>query len=150
MDCKRAQQAIAELLGEELPSGRRPALDAHLAVCGGCRSMFDEAREALGWLDAALSAPPAALQPRAAPPASRGRWRAALRYAAIFALAFACGWAVRSPAAPTQHAQPVVLPAPQQLNPPASQWASAVVAAHQRNPRRSGLAAGMSAVLALE
>jgi predicted anti-sigma-YlaC factor YlaD len=45
MDCASAREALSALLDDEPPLVTRDALDAHLAICPGCRRWREEAHE---------------------------------------------------------------------------------------------------------
>src|SRR5579872_251223 len=45
MDCEAARNAISALIDGELPGSERPALEAHLERCAGCRAWKEHAHE---------------------------------------------------------------------------------------------------------
>ncbi len=72
--CARRQKALSLMAAGLLPEADRPALEAHLRKCPGCRIHLETTRR----LSAQLTELGRALPAAAAPPELRGRWMKAV------------------------------------------------------------------------
>ncbi len=160
MNCSDFESLLAEALGHELDPADQAAIEVHLSECGRCRQEYDASCAALDRVRD-LPAPPRVSIYREGPrlvigpahsPAKRARRTTAalLRYAAVILLAFAAGYAYRSPArpqAPTTPAHHAANDGPHPDGPRRPTLRTALAAAHSSGPNRSDLAKCMSSLL---
>lgn len=165
MNCNDFELLMADALEGELSSTDQRRLDEHLARCRECSVQFDAAKRSLKALqsmpepdmdrcdqtDVAKSLRVAAVREIARPKTTRNAL-AALRYAAVIALAFSGGYFWRN--LPEAHLPTNTAPTSRVIAPADSllgqyddhSLMGALAAAHFRNPTQSNLAKCMAAM----
>jgi transposase len=142
MTCNEFRNHLADHLGGEAAAGAEQALRRHAETCGECRDELAGLELALATLEQSRLTRAQAEQRVSQTPRAISLAPALLRYAAVIALAFGGGYAVRgmrSPAATPApaHVAPAVQPA---------ELASRYVAASSAYPRASSLTHALLAI----
>ncbi len=173
MNCNEFELLLADALGDELSDADRPAFEQHLSQCENCRREYDAAMGTVHTLQS-LTGPQLVSIERendrliireasstlsedsttaSASPSMKPFRFGLMRYAASVLIAFTAGYGlhagmmVTGSGNPTQTADPISHNAAI-VNTASSDFQSALISVHTKNPARSDLAKGMIAMFA--
>ncbi|MCB9852200.1 MAG: zf-HC2 domain-containing protein [Phycisphaerales bacterium] len=146
MDCRTFESLLADAIGGELGDSDRAAFESHADACENCRreyrslaSTMNLVRDRIGTIDAQSNRHGRETSAKAR---SSSR-RAIFRYAAIIAIAFLAGYALRG----IDTAQPAAVPGRKDVEARAITVHEQIAVAHRRMPEASMFAKSMLAVL---